>query len=317
MSKRALILGIGGQDGSYLAEHLLSLGYEVHGLVRRSSVDNLWRIRPILDQVTLHRADLCDAASIGYAISCSHPDEIYHEADQDNIDWSYEIPGYSVQVTAGSIITILGWLKRNKPKVRVFIPLSATMFGDAPPPQNEQTPFKPMSPYACAKVAAYYLCQHYRREHGIFVSTAIMYNHDSPRRGGDYLLQKICRQAVEIKQGKREKILVGSPHQIVDIGHARDFMIGAQSILQLDKPDDFVLGSGQNCRVIDYATTALTEAMVPSPYQIDVDPDFKRPGTIPTLVADDRKAIAAFGWGPKTKTHHLIREIVEKYQQCP
>lgn len=283
MSKRALILGIGGMDGSYLAEVLLDKGYSVHGLYRRSSVDNLARIRHLLGRVTLHQGDMADSLSVREAICLAQPSLIFNEADQDSVGWSFNTAGLSVDITYGGLARLLEFLRRWDEKVRVFQPLSATMFGAAPPPQDESTPFAPASPYACAKTAAYYLCQHYRREYGLHVSTAILFNHDSPRRGPGYLLQRIARR----------EPLWGDLQEVVDVGHAREYMEAAWRIMQLDRPDDFVLGTGRGYRIADLASERH-----PKPV-----------GAAAGLRADAAKARAAFGFAPTMDAPAVLEEI--------
>ena len=241
MSKTALISGIGGQDGSYLADILLAKGYEVHGLVRHSSCDNLWRLKHIKDKLNLHRGDVTDMRSVMGTVATVNPDELYHMADQDNVGWSFSVPGVQIDVTYGGVQNVLESVLQVKKECKVFIPVSATMFGNAPPPQNEDTPLDPRSPYACAKAAAYHLARHYRRDHSMFVTCGIMYNHDSPRRGPDYLLQKICRAAklADIN----DPLIMGNLDLKVDIGYSPDYMDTAYKILQLDEPDDFVVST--------------------------------------------------------------------------
>ena len=288
---RALILGIGGQDGSYICDLLLEKGYEVHGLHRRSSVDNLRRIAHCRDRVTLHRGDMADLNSIMIACDRSRPDEIYNLADQDHVGASFASAAYSMDITAGAVGRMLELVRSWLYPIRFFQPLSATMFGDAPPPQNERTPFAPASPYACAKVAAYYLCQHYRREYGMHVSTAIFFNHDSPRRGGDYLLQRIAR-------GDK---LWGDLDTVVEVGYAREYMEAAHAILQLDKPDDFVIGTGRGFRIRDLVSNDWLRLAVEKPAA--------------GLVADAGKARAAFGFDPKHDAFSVLAMIRREVKQ--
>ena len=293
MTKRALVLGIGGQDGSYLAGILLEKGYEVHGLYRRSSVDNLRRIAHCRSRVTLHQGDMADPISVERALLEAQPDEVYNMADQDHVGFSLATTAYSLDITAGAVGRTLETLRGLRRRtVRYFQPLSATMFGDAPPPQNEQTPFAPASPYACAKVAAYYLCQHYRREYGMHVSTAIFFNHDSPRRGGDYLLQRIAR----------EEKLWGDLDTVVEVGYAREYMEAAHAILQLDRPDDFVIGTGRGFRIRD-----LVEGEKARWY-------YHKPST--GLIADASKAYTAFGFDPRHDAFSVLEMIRQNAGRC-
>lgn len=315
--RRALILGINGQDGSFLADILLGKGYEVHGLYRRSSVDNLWRLRHISKSIQLHPGDLSDISSVGRVIAEVYPQEIYNEADQDHVGWSYHTPVLSMGITAGAVAGILELVREINPRIRVFQPVSATMFGDAPPPQNEATEFNPQSPYACAKLAAYYLARYYRQAHGMFVSTAILFNHDSPRRCGQgYLLHDICSAAIRVAHGQQQNVAVGDLDMIVDIGYAREYMEAAWNILQLPAPDDFVIGSGTAPTIRYMATEALRQVGVPSPEsRLEINPAFLRPGKQPSLRSDISKARAAFGFCPKVDIGELITILLDSKQE--
>lgn len=311
MTRRALITGITGQDGSYLADILLERGYEVHGLIRHSSADNLCRLRHCLDKLTLHRGDVLDSVSLEMALLCSEPDEIYHEADQDSVAWSYDAPLYSHAVTAGSVQTLLELVRQFRPKAKVFLPVSATMFGDAPAPQNELTPFNPSSPYAVAKVAAYHAARYYRQAHGLFVSTGILFNHDSPRRADGYLLQKICRGAVRIYYGLQKTLPLGNLDLRVDVGYAREYMEAAHAILQLDQPNDFVLATGEGWTLRQMVKEAFSLAGVDDPaHYLTTDSRFYRPGPQPTLIGDASKARQVFGFNPQWSIGRLMAYLI-------
>ncbi len=261
--KRALILGVGGMDGSHLADLLLEKNYEVHGLARRSSVDNLARVAYVRDRVTVHRGDLADATSVYRALLASSPWEIYNMADQDDVGWSADAPLYSWQVTCGGPATILEYMRQHeKDGARFFQPISSTVFGDTPAPQSEDSPLAPKSPYACAKAAAWLLCKHYRREHGVFVSCGVFFNHTSPRQKETYLLPTIARQAVEVARGTRERIELTGPDVLLDVGRAKEYVAAAWKVLQQYRPDDFCIGTGRPYRVSDYCRVALRKAGV-------------------------------------------------------
>lgn len=324
--KKALILGVNGQDGSYLAELLVNKGYSVHGMYRHSSsggvAGSLWRLRDLLephDRIVLHPGDLLDTGCLRNLIDTIKPDEVYNMADQDHVGYSYKTPLYSMEVTATGVAALLEVVRRVNKNLKVFQPISATVFGAAPPPQNELTPFAPASPYACAKAAAYYLCQHYRREHELFVATAIYFNHDSPRRCGDYLLQKICRGAVEIARGQRQRLDLYDQSTLVDIGYAPEYVEAAWKIMQLCTPDDFVVGTGSGMSVTDLAVAAFRAAEVKCPPEgwlelIEDSGEPRQPAVHTALIADTTKAKAAFGWEPKTFQDALVRIIVAKFQ---
>lgn len=235
---RALITGVGGQDGSYLADILLEKGYEVHGLYRHSSKIGLQNVQHNLanPKFILHQGDVTDALCLDRIVHDVDPHEIYHEADQDNVDWSYKFPAYQMEITVKAVSNLLESVRRHCPSAKVFIPCSATMFGDAPAPQSESTPFNPRSPYACAKVAAYHIARMYRQNYGMFIVTGILYNHDSPRRNGNYLLHKICKAAATC-----EKISIFDPDQRVGIGHARQYMHIVHGLMKHHSPNDYVV----------------------------------------------------------------------------
>lgn len=310
MTKRTLILGIGGQDGSYLADILLEQCCEIHGLYRHSSTGNLRRLAHLdPGDVTLHSGDVLDPASIRRIISEVMPDEIYNEADQDHVGYSCRTSGYSLDITAGAVARLLETVRTICPRARVFQPLSATMFGDAPAPQNEATPFAPASPYACAKVAAYYLVQHYRREYGLFIATAIFFNHDSPRRGPDYLLQRIARGLVAVRRERVEKLTMGNLDGRVDIGYAREYMVAAHAIVQLKGPDDFVIGTGRGVSVEELVKFGVEELSI-SMDRVEIDTTLMPPGKMPTLVADTEKAGKVFGFSPRMNAMDVLRLLI-------
>lgn len=311
MTGRALISGITGQDGSYLADLLLARDYAVHGLVRRTATGNLRNVAHLDGRVTLHRGDLTDPLSVHRVIDEVRPHELYHEADQDSVAWSYATPAQSMDVTAGAACRLLESVRRIDPAIRVFQPCSATMFGDSPAPQTEDTPPNPQSPYAIAKTAAYYTARHYRREHGMFVATAILYNHVSPRQTDDYLLHKICKAAVKIKSGEQKELLLGDLEQVVDVGWAPEYVEAIHAIMQLEKPDDFVIASaGGGWRIADI----VKEAGIPAD-RVRIDPAFRRPGNPPTLVGDSLKAFRAFGYRPRMFLHDIVARLVDHYRE--
>lgn len=318
MSKTALILGVGGQDGSYLAELLLGKGYAVHGLHRRSSVDNLWRIRSIRDRVKLHQGDVTDPISLGAAFSKSNPDEVYNMADQDDQRWSWSAPGYSWAVTSGAVVNVLEMVRVDE-NIRLFQPCSCLMFGSAPPPQDESCTFAPQSPYACAKAAAYHLCRCYRVEHGVRVSIGIMFNHDSPARSDAYVVHKVCKAAVEIAAGRQSVLGLGNVNQRFDVSFAGDCVEAAWLMLQQD-PDDFCIGSGIGYTVEEivreaFLAAGISDKLKTSP-AIRIEPQFYRPITS-ELIANPSKANSKLGWRPRVSMPALVKMIVEHYRGKP
>lgn len=304
--KKALITGVTGQDGSYLVDILLDRGYEVHGLYRRVSGGNFHNIQHVLDkhpvEFHLHRGDIQDPGSVVNAVATVTPDEVYHMADQDNVGWSHDVPTLASDVTARGTAVVLEAVRVHSPRSRVFVPCSATVFGDAPAPQDERTPFNPQSPYAVGKAAAFYWARYYREVHGLHVVVGIMYNHDSPRRQGDYLLHKICRAAAS-----GDPIELGDPRQRVDIGDAREFMKIVHKMMQLHVPDDFVVGTGESPTIGDVARYAgLTSVRWGHP---------DRPGRVPTLVAYPKKLNDTLGQqGVLTKNvFNVVVGLLEHY----
>ena len=306
--RRALILGIGGQDGSYLADVLLGQGCEVHGLHRHSSVDNLRRIDRVRDRVTLHPGDVTDD-SLGRVIRRVRPTEIYNEADQDCPGWSFQDPLYSMEVTAKAVFNLLEAVREIDPTIKVFQPVSSTMFGDSPPPQNEDTRINPQSPYAVAKAASWHTARYYRTVHGLRVWTGILYNHDSPRRNRGYLLQDMARACVRIARGTETRLRVGNPRMIVDVGYARDYMEGVVKMMQATEPDDFVFSSGRPMSIGEIAERTLK--LVGAEAEIVVDPSLMRPGPQPTLFGDNEKSRRTFGFDPWTSFDSLMQLILE------
>lgn len=306
--KRALILGINGQDGSYLAEILLAAGYEVHGVVRRNSQPNLWRLNGCIDQLILHQGDLLDPQCLDRLIGRVRPTEIYNEADQDHVGFSTAAPKVSVDVTYGGVACLLEMVRGSS--IRLFQPLSATMFGNAPAPQSLETPFDPQSPYAVSKVAAYYLCKHYREKHGVFVSTAILYNHDSVRRQGDYLLHKICRAAERISRKEQEYLMLSNPEMRVDIGCAEEYMQGVHKLMQLDVPQNIVIGTGVGVKILDLVIEAFRVSIVSS-----FESHFKETqGSFTgSLIAEMSHTSEVLNWLPKRSVYAVIRDLCHHY----
>ena len=310
--KKALILGVTGQDGSYLAEVLLEKGYEVHGMYRRSATGNTKNIVQILDKIILHKGDLADMTSIYRIISEVRPQEIYNEADQDHVGWSYDMPGYSYDITSAAVGRILETIKQIDPTIKYFQPLSSTMFGDAKQnPQTENTYFIHQSPYACAKTLAYYLTKYYREVHGIFASSAIFYNHDSPRRSEEYLLHKICGSAVRISNGMQKDLSVGCLDLPVDIGYAKEYMETAWKIMQQEKPDDFIISTGETHTIKEYIDETFKQLGIETEEKIKIDPKFARPGKQVGLMGDIGKAKKTFGFEPKIKFKELINILIK------
>lgn len=311
MNKKALILGITGQDGSYLAELLLEKGYEVHGFIRKSATGNKKNIMHLLDKIALHRGDLADPTSIYRTIKEVAPDEIYNEADQDHVSWSYDSVGYSCDITGAAVGKILEIIRQINPKIKFFQPVSSNMFGIAENPQTEKTPFRPQSPYAAAKVLAYVISRYYREVFGMFVSTGIFYNHESPRRTEEYVTRKITKAAVRISKGLQKKICLGNLDAKVDFGYAKEYMEAAYNIMQLEKPDDFIICTGEVHSIEEFLNEAFSIVGLDPRKYVEFDPRFARPGNTSVLIGDYSKAKQVFGFQPKIKFKELVKIMVE------
>ena len=309
---KALIFGINGQDGSYLAEVLLEKGYEVHGMVRRTAINNLINLENIRNELTLHYGDLCDPVSISNIISKIKPDEIYNEADQDHAGISYEIPSYNYDVTGAAVGRILEIIRNIDKKIKFFQPVTSNMFGKVTQtPQNEKTPFNPQNPYSCAKIFAYHLCQMYRQTYNMYISVGIFFNHESERRSEDYVTRKITKAIARIKFGKQEKLYLGDLSAEIDWGYSKEYMEAAWSIMQLDSPDNFIIGTGEAHSVREFVNTAFNYAGLDPNKFVESSNSLLRPNRNDLLVADISKAKKAFGFNPKIKFNELIKLMVD------
>lgn len=319
MSKKALVFGVTGQDGSYLAEVLLEKGYEVHGMVRRSATGNTRNVEHLIadpkifqKNFFIHRGDLADPTSIYRIINSVKPHEIYNEADQDHVGWSYDMVGFSADITGAAVGRILEIIKQVDPKIRYFQPCTSNMFGKTETiSQNETTPFNPQSPYACSKLFAYHLTRYYREAFGIFASNAILYNHESPRRTPEYVTRKITQSVARIACGKQDKLILGDLTACIDWGYAKEYMQAAWQILQLDKPDDFIIATGETHSVEEWVKEAFAVVQLKSDDYVLTDPKLLRPTKTSTLTGDISKAKKAFGFDPKIKFKELVKLMVE------
>jgi len=311
--KKALILGITGQDGSYLAEVLLEKGYEVHGLYRKSATGNTRNIEHILDKITLHRGDLLDATSLYRVIQEVQPEEIYNEADQDHVGWSYDMVDFQYNVTGAAVGRLLEIVKQINPKIKFFQPLSSNIFGKAvETPQKETTPFYPQSVYACAKVLAYVISKFYRETYDMFVATAIFYNHESPRRPEEYLTRKVTKAVARIYAGLQNELELGDLSAQIDWGYAKEYMEAAWSIMQQPKADDYIICTAETHSVQEWVDEAFALVGLDPKQYIKINPKFLRPATTAVLVGDISKAKNAFGFNPQFKFKELIRLMLEE-----
>ena len=316
--KKALITGITGQDGSYLAELLLSKGYEVHGIIRRAStfntegLDNIY-VDPhkIGAQLFLHYGDLSDAEQISNIIYNIKPDEIYHLGAQSHVRVSFDIPEYTGNVTGLGTTRILEAARRSGNHVRLYQASSSEMFGIAKPPQNEETIFKPRSPYACAKAYAYWMVKNYRDGYNMFASNGILFNHESPRRGGTFVTRKITRAIAAILAKKQELLYLGNLEGKRDWGFAPEYIEGMWKILQQGSPDDFVIGTGQSASVKEFVQEAFSYVGLDWQKFVKIDQRYFRPTETEELLADYKKAKAILGWSPKITFQDLVKIMVD------
>jgi len=317
--KKALILGVTGQDGSYLAEILLEKGYEVHGMVRKSATGNTRNINHLIEDSRLFdhrfflcRGDLADPISLYRIISSVKPDEIYNEADQDHVKWSFDMVSYTADITGASVGRILEIIRQIDPSIRFFQPCTSNMFGKTENSfQNENTLINPQSPYACSKALAYYFTKHFREAFGLFASTAIFYNHESPRRTDEYVTRKITKSVAKIACGKQEKLVLGDLNARIDWGYAKEYMEAAWQILQLENPDDFVIATGEAYSVKEFVDEAFSIVdLDPKDYVIS-DKKFFRPTKTSVLIGDTTKAKEKFDFKIKTDFKQLVRIMVE------
>jgi len=309
--KRALISGITGQDGSYLAELLLSKNYEVHGIMRRSSSFNTGRIDHIFDKLKLHHGDMLDGCSLRRAVRESMPDEVYNLAAQSHVGVSFQEPEYTMETIIGGTLRLLEAVREICPKARFYQASSSEMFGNAPAPQNEDTPMHPVSPYGIAKLAAHHLCQSYRAQ-GMFVACGILFNHESPRRGETFVTRKITRALGKIYFGSQSDLVLGNVAARRDWGFAEEYVEAMWHIMQLRESSNFVIGTGQQFSVGDFLLLALFEASMEPANRIHFNaPQYMRPVEIGELCADASKAKREIAWHPRTTLKKLARIMVQ------
>lgn len=303
--KTALITGITGQDGSYLAELLLSKGYSVHGIIRRSSSFNTGRIDHVYDQLHLHYGDLTDAASIARVMQEVEPDEVYNLGAQSHVRVSFDMPVYTYETIAIGSLNVLEAVRQHAPYARVYQASSSEMFGSSPGPQNEETPFRPCSPYGCAKVAACHQVVNYRQSYDLFACNGILFNHESPRRGETFVTRKITRAAARIKAGLQDKLYLGNLDAKRDWGFAGDYVEAMWLMLQKDEPDDFAIGTGESHSVSEFLETVFSAAGLDISEHVETDPRLFRAKEVDFLQADASKAKDVLGWEPTVRFGEL------------
>lgn len=314
--KKALITGINGQDGSYLAEFLLKKGYDVHGIVRRVAMEDpehhLWRIRHIIDKIIIHSGSLESYASIFKVVENVLPDECYHLAAQSFVSYSFDDEFSTINTNINGTHFILSAIKENTPKCKFYFAASSEMFGKAKEsPQNENTPFHPRSPYGISKVAGFDLTRNYREAYGLFACNGILFNHESPRRGFEFVTRKISTSVAKIKLGLAEELRVGNLDAKRDWGFSADFVRAMWLMLQKPQPDDYVIGTGETHSVKEFLELAFDYAGLDWKKYVVIDKNLYRPAEVNILMGDYRKAKRKLGWRPSIKFKELVEMMVD------
>ncbi|MFH9136624.1 GDP-mannose 4,6-dehydratase [Streptomyces sp. NPDC017524] len=318
MAKTALITGVTGQDGSYLAELLLDKGYTVHGLIRRSSSFNTERIDHIYQgpeeperSFVLHHADLSDGVALVNLLRDIQPDEVYNLGAQSHVRVSFDAPLYTGDVTGLGTIRLLEAVRASGIETRVYQASSSEMFGASPPPQNESTSFHPRSPYSVAKVYAYWATVNYREAYGMFAVNGILFNHESPRRGETFVTRKITRGVARIKAGLQDRLHLGNLDAVRDWGYAPEYVDAMWRMLQCDTPDDYVVATGEGVSVRQFVEFAFAHAGLDWHEHVRYDPKYERPSEVDALIGDASKAEQLLGWKPEVRSRELARIMVD------
>lgn len=318
MVKKALVTGITGQDGSYLAELLLSKGYEVHGIIRRASSFNTSRLEHIYADphqktaLRLHYGDLSDASALARLIEKIAPDEIYNLAAQSHVRVSFDGPEYTTDITATGAVRLLEAIRESDIKTKFYQASSSEMFGKVLEiPQRETTPFYPRSPYGCAKVYAYWITVNYRESYGLFACNGILFNHESPRRGETFVTRKITRAAAHIQAGLQDKLFLGNLDAKRDWGYAKEYVEAMWLMLQQDQPDDYVIATNETHSVREFLEGAFGHAGLDWRKHVEIDENYFRPAEVDMLIGDYSKAKRKLGWQPKTTFNDLVKLMVD------
>lgn len=319
MAKKALITGITGQDGSYLAELLLSKGYEVHGIIRRASTFNTGRLEPIYGdrhsgktRLFLHYGDLSDASGLSRLLNDIQPEEIYNLAAQSHVRVSFDSPEYTTDISGSGTVRLLEAVRQSKLKARFYQASSSEMYGKVREiPQTEATPFYPRSPYGCAKVYSFWITVNYRESYGLHASNGILFNHESPRRGETFVTRKITRAVAHIQAGLQDKLYLGNLDAKRDWGYAKEYVEAMWRMLQQDEPDDYVVATGETHSIREFLDHAFTHAGLKWEKHVEIDSRYFRPAEVDLLIGDSSKARRQLGWEPKTKFAELVKLMVD------
>ena len=321
--KKAIITGITGQDGSYLAEFLLSKDYEVHGLIRRASTFNTQRIDHLFQdphdssaRLKLHYADLTDGSRLALLLDQIQPDEMYHLAAQSHVRVSFDEPEFTGDTTGLGTTRLLEAIRLTAPNCRFYQASSSEMFGASPPPQKEQTVFYPRSPYGAAKVYAYWMTRNYREAHGVFASNGILFNHESPRRGPTFVTRKISRAVARISAGLQAKLYLGNLDAIRDWGYAPEYVEAMWLMLQHNEPLDLVISTGQSNTVKDFVELAFGEVGLDWQKYVELDPRYLRPTEVDSLIGDSSLAASLLGWKHSVRLDGLAKLMVAHDIKC-
>ena len=312
MSNIALITGINGQDGSYLSEFLISKGYQVHGLIRRTSQPLMENIGHLRDQITLHPGDMTDAGSIQNAIEKVMPTEIYNLAGMSQVRWSYDVPAMTMDVNCGGLLRIIESVRGLKLDCKIYQACSSEMFGKVQEvPQKETTPFYPRSPYGVSKAAAYYMARVYRESYGMKIYCGFLFNHESPRRGEEFLSRKVCKAVAEIVNGTRTKLTLGNLDAKRDFGYAKEYVEWIWHIMQ-SVPDDYVISTGETHSIKEFVELAFSHVGISNwEDYVEYDKSLTRPAEVDLLIGDSTKSKNLLGFEPKVKFKELVKIMVD------
>jgi GDPmannose 4,6-dehydratase len=317
--RKALITGIGGQDGSYLAEHLVSLGYEVHGIVRRISVAEHQesRVDHLSGKIHTHYGDLLDVSSLERVVKMVQPDEVYNLGAQSHVRISFDVPQFTVQTNALGTLNLLEVCRHLCPNARIYQASSSEMFGNSIEPggiQGLNTPMKPVSPYGCAKLFSYHICRTYRESYGMFISNGILFNHESPRRGSNFVTNKVIKGAVRIKLGLQDKLILGNLDSFRDWGHSRDYVKAMHLILQYKEPRDWVISTGETRSVRDMCEYVFKSLGLDYTSYVEQDERYFRPNELNYLKGDSEESRQLLGWKPESTFESLMDEMIEHWK---